>query len=135
MPPMSSIAIVVGLVLTIYGAYSYSTAVEKSPTALIPAFFGIAFIGLGVLAMREKLRKHAMHLAALLGVIGFLGGAVMGFSKLPKLLAGELADPKDVNKAQSQNLLAFTCLIFVLLCINSFIRARRRRKNEPRPSA
>src|SRR2546428_85269 len=123
MQPMSSISILVGLVLTIYGAYSYAIAETPSPTALIPAGFGIAFIVLGTLAIREKYRKHAMHVAAMVGVIGFLGGAIMGFPKLLPLLAGEIADPRTLHKAQSQNLLAFTCLIFVLLCVNSFIQA------------
>jgi cytochrome bd-type quinol oxidase subunit 2 len=129
MPPMSLISIVVGSVLTLYGAYSYSIAVEKSPTALIPAYFGVAFIALGVLAMRETLRKHAMHLAAMVGVIGFIGGAIMGFPKLLPLLSGEINDARTHNKAVSQNLLAFICLIFVMLCVNSFIQARRRRKS------
>jgi len=135
MPPMSSISIVMGLVLSLYGAYSFAIAEGNPGTALIPTYFGIAFIVLGVLAIREKFRKHAMHVAAMVGVIGFLGGAIMGFPRLPALLAGEIADPKTLNKAQSQNLLAFTCLIFVILCVNSFIHARRRRKGGGEPSA
>ena len=135
MPPMSSISIIVGLVLTIYGAYSYTMSETQSPTALIPAGFGVAFLLLGALAIREKLRKHAMHVAAMVGLIGFIGGAVMGFPKLLPLLSGEINDAKTHNKAVSQNLLAFTCLIFVVLCVNSFIQARKRRKSETGPSA
>jgi cytochrome bd-type quinol oxidase subunit 2 len=135
MPPMSSISIVVGLILTVYGAFSYTTSETQSPTALIPAGFGVAFLVLGALAIREKFRKHAMHLAAMVGLIGFLGGAIMGFPKLLPLLSGEINDAKTHNKAVSQNLLAFTCLVFVILCVNSFIQARKRRKNEAGPPA
>jgi hypothetical protein len=130
MPPMSSITILVGIILSIYGIYSFSIAEVKSGTALIPAYFGVAFIVLGLLALKEKLRKHVMHFAAMIGVIGFLGGAFMGFPKLIPLLSGEINDAKTHNKAMSQNLLAFVCLIFVALCVNSFIQARRRRKSE-----
>lgn len=131
MPPMWSTTVLVGVILSAYGGYSYSVAVEKSPTALIPAFFGVAFIVFGLLSIKEKFRKHAMHLAALVGVLGFLGGAIMGFPKLPALLGGEIHDAKTLNKARSQNLLAFMCLIFVLLCVNSFIQARKARKAQP----
>src|SRR5262245_21206712 len=133
MPPMSSITIVVGLILTAFGAYSYFTSETQSPTALIPAGFAVAFLILGVLAFSEKLRKHAMHLGSMVGLIGFIGGAIIGFPKLPALRAGDINDPKTLHKAQSQNLLAFTCLIFVLLCVNSFIQARRRRKSQAGP--
>jgi len=129
MPAMPAISILVGIVLSVYGLYSYSISESHGPTALFPAYFGIAFIGLGVLSMYDKFRKHAMHLAAVLGLIGFAGGAYMGIRKLPALLAGELTDPKELNKARSQNLLAFICLTFVILCIISFIQARRRRKS------
>ncbi len=119
--------IIFGVLLAALGGISYALAEVKSPTALIPTAFGAALIILGVLALYEKWRKHAMHIAAMIGLIGFVGGAVMGFPKLPALLSGDLTG-RDLNKAQSQNMLAFLCLAFVLLCINSFVQARRRRR-------
>jgi len=127
---MPGITIATGVLLIAYGAYSFSIAEVKSPTALIPAYFGVGFLICGLIALKEKFLKHAMHAAAAIGLLGFLGGAFMGFPKLPKLLAGEILDPKDLNKARSQNMLAFVCLIFVLLCVNSFIQARARRKQQ-----
>jgi Na+/H+ antiporter NhaD/arsenite permease-like protein len=125
---MPMITVVLGLFLSACGAYFYLTAQEpKSPTALIPAFIGVPFILLGLLSFKDKIRKHAMHLAAMIGLLGFLGGAYKGFPNLPKLISGEL-EGKDFNKALSQNILALACLVFVLLCINSFVKARLLRK-------
>ena len=39
-------------------------------TALIPAGFGALFLVLGLLALKASLRKHAMHVAAMLGLLG-----------------------------------------------------------------
>ncbi len=127
---MPGITIATGILLIAYGVYSFSIAEVTSPTALIPAYFGLGLLICGLVALKEKLLKHAMHAAAMIGLLGFLGGAIMGFPKLPKLLAGDIVDPKELNKARSQNLLAFVCLIFVLLCINSFVQARIRRKQQ-----
>lgn len=131
---MPGISIATGVLLIAYGVYSFSIAEVKSPTALIPAYFGVGFLICGLIALKEKLLKHAMHAAAMLGVLGFIGGAIMGFPKLPKLISGEILDPKDINKARSQNILALVCLIFVILCINSFIQARARRKQQQQQS-
>jgi hypothetical protein len=93
-----------------------------SPTALIPAYFGAALVLCGLVALNERLLKHAMHFAAMVGLIGLLAGAGMG---LPKLLAGDTARPAAMR---SQLWLAGVCLVFVVLCVNSFVRARRRRR-------
>jgi hypothetical protein len=132
---MPNITIAVGALLIAYGGYSFGIAEVKSPTALIPAFFGAGFVLLGLVALKEKFLKHAMHAAAMLGLLGFIGGGIMGFPKLPKLIAGEIADAKDLNKARSQNMLAFICLIFLLMCVNSFIQTRQRRKQQEKDSA
>jgi hypothetical protein len=131
---MPNITIAVGILLIAYGGYSYSIAEVKSLTALIPAFFGAGFVVLGLVAMKEKLLKHAMHAAAMLGVLGFLGGAIMGFPKLLDLFNAKL-EGAALNKAKSQNILAFTCLIFVLMCVNSFIQVRQRRKQQEKDAA
>src|SRR5688572_17450879 len=75
---VSSIAIVFGVLLSILGVVVYGLAEVKSITALIPTFFGIALILLGLLARKEAMRMHAMHVAALLGLFGFFGGTFMG---------------------------------------------------------
>ena len=93
-----------------------------SPTALIPTWFGAAFIVLGLLALKESFLKHAMHLAAVLGVVGVLAA---GWRLLTALLVqGTVQGVAGVSTATMTGL----CAVFVLLCVNSFIQARRRRR-------
>lgn len=89
-----------------------------SGTALIPAYFGAAFVALGLLALKESLLKHVMHLAAMLGVIGFLAAGGRLIAK------GVTRSVAGVSTATMTGL----CVLFVLLCVNSFIQARRRRR-------
>src|ERR1700722_7716941 len=124
---MPLVTIVLGLFLSACGALFFFNANAQSPTALITAFIGVPLVLLGLLSFQAKMRKHAMHLAAIVGLLGFLGGAIKGFPNLLALLSGDLVG-KEFNKALSQNILAFASLAFVLLCLNSFIQARIRRK-------
>ena len=93
-----------------------------SGTALIPAYFGGAFVLLGLLALKESFLKQAMHLAALLGVVGFLAA---GLRLLTSVYSkGTVQGVAGVSTATMTGL----CALFVLLCVNSFIQARRRRR-------
>ena len=63
-----------------------------------------------------------MHVAGVIALLGF-AGTVSGLMKLPRLLSGgELDRPRAVAVQAAMSIL---CLIFVLLCIRSFIKARR----------
>ena len=93
-----------------------------SGTALIPAYLGAAFVVLGLLALKESFLKHAMHLAALLGVVGFVAA---GWRVVKALIdKGTVQGVAGVSTATMTGL----CAVFVLLCVNSFIQARRRRR-------
>ena len=119
---MAKITIGLGLVLIALGIGSYLGTGRASVTALIPAFFGVPLLLLGLLALKESMRKHAMHIAAVMGLLGF-GGTVGGLMKLPVLLTGgELERPAAVAVQAS---MAIVCFVFVLLCVWSFIQARR----------
>lgn len=122
---MPIISIVMGALLVGLGVWGYTTSdLEGSVkiTALIPAFVGGPLILCGLLALKESLLKHAMHAAAMFGLIGVLlaGGRI-----------GQVAATKglDWSKSSVQATAAMTalCVIFVALCVNSFIQARRRR--------
>ena len=67
------------LILLGVGGYAAASAgvmgAKASPTALIPAVVGILIGICGVVALRESLRKHAMHGAVLVGLLGCLAGA------------------------------------------------------------
>jgi hypothetical protein len=129
---MGPVSIGFGIFLMLVGVVGFLTGESHSPTALIPAGFGLVLAVLGLLALKATLRKHAMHAAAMVGLIGLIGAAVMSVPKLPALLSGgELDRPKAVI---AQLVMAVACLIFVGLCVKSFIDARRRRaENEQMP--
>jgi hypothetical protein len=65
----------VGLLLAVIGIVSYVGTGRTSVTALIPAFFGAAFLLLAYVARNEAARKHAMHVAMLVALIGIAGTA------------------------------------------------------------
>ncbi len=118
---MPNVAIVCGALLILIGITGYTSGVmsdKASITALIPAFFGIVLNTLGLLAkMKEDLRKHLMHAAILVALVGFIAAAgrlVLRF--------GELSMTPAVI---SQIAMAIVCLIFVILAIKSFAEARR----------
>lgn len=121
---MASYAVGIGVLLMALGGWGYWGAEEdqRSITALIPAFLGVALLLLGVLAFKENVRKHAMHAAATLGALGFIAAAV-------RLMMG-LNAGKTLSERAPQALLgmAILCGLFVGLCINSFIQARRARE-------
>jgi hypothetical protein len=123
---MPIVSIVIGLLLSGLGAYCYVAAdpEHKSVTATIPAWAGALLILCWAIAMKESLLKHAMHAAAAIGLIGFLGGAVQ-FGRV--MLGAGLADARAVNKAIASGGMAALCLVFVALCVNSFIQVRRAR--------
>jgi len=89
-------------------------------TALIPAAFGILFLIFGMVSqLKESLRKHLMHAAAVVALLGLLA---VGGRLLPKL--GDLTMSAAVI---SQLAMAAVCLVFLILAIRSFREARRAR--------
>ena len=125
---MPKLTIILAVVLIIMGAVGYVLSDMASVTALIPSFFGIAFLLCGLLALREGLRMHAMHGAALLALIG-IGGSSMGLAKLPALLSGTAERPLAVIVQCS---MAVLLVIFMVLCVRSFIAAKRARQAQAR---
>src|SRR5262249_38994966 len=126
---MAPFTIGAGALLIALGAWGYLGAEEghRSVTALIPAFFGLALVLLGLLAIKEHLRKHAMPLAAMIGLIGLAVPLARSASSVPELLReGRVIRPidgkdRDMTRAVvSQLVMAGVCLVFVGLCVNSF---------------
>jgi hypothetical protein len=75
----------------------------------------------GLIARDESKRKHAMHGAAIVALLGVLGSAPIA-AGLPAALNGTSARPlASIESA----LLLVICLAFVVLCVNSFMAARR----------
>lgn len=111
----------VGIVLMILGLASYWLTGRTSVTALIPAFVGVVLAALAYVARREAARRHAMHAAvaiALVGLLGSLGRAV------PAALGGQLMRPAVIVQLVTALVLGY----YVFLGVQSFRAARRARK-------
>jgi len=119
---MANTTILFGVLLIALGGVGYVGSGMESPTALIPALFGVLLVVAGAIARNEARRKHAMHAAAVVGLLGFLGSA-SGLADLPALLGGgEVARPMAVA---SRSAMAVLSIVFVGLCVKSFIDARK----------
>jgi len=123
---MATTTMIFGTALIALGVVGYVSTGAVSVTALIPAFFGVVLAALGWLASNERYRKHAMHVAAMIGVLGFVGSArgLPGFFAL--LAGGEVQRPAA---AVAQAVMAILMAIFVGLCVRSFVQARRARSS------
>lgn len=120
---MPKLAIIFGLILDILGVASFIATGATHLTALIPSAFGTVIFLAGIVAhIRPGARKHAMHVAALFGLLGALGGLGMGLPKIGALLAGTAQRPVAVVMQISMGLIA---LVFLALCVKWFIDARR----------
>lgn len=110
--------ILFGLLLVAIGLGGYYFADAKQPMALIPAVLGIAMFVCGVVAAQGAMRMLAIHVAALIGVIGFVGPLVTLFE-----------DTANTAAVLAKGLTSALCLMFVLMCVNSFLEVRRARKS------
>lgn len=121
---MAKTAIWFGLALIVLGTGGFAATGAQSPTALIPAAFGLVLVITGYLGRAPERRKLMLHIAAVVALLGFLGGAP-GLTKVAGLIGGEpVARPAAVV---SQSVMALLCLVFLYLCVRSFVNARRSR--------
>ncbi len=111
------------IILIVLGLVGYFGLGRESLTALIPAFFGAAVLLAALVATRETMRRHAMHVAVVLAVLAF-AGTVSGVPKAITLLSGgEVARP---NAVIVQAVMAILSLAYVAFAVRSFINARRK---------
>ena len=121
---MAATTLTLGIVLALLGVGAYFGTGAQSVTALIPTFFGVPFVILGLLARDERKVKATMHVAAVLALVGLMGSA-RGIPGVIALLGGgEVARPAA---AVVQALMAGLCLVFLILAVRSFVQARRSR--------
>ena len=109
----------------------------KSPTALIPSLLGLLIIACVIGSQRkENLRKLLMHIAAGIGLLGTIAPGKMAWSSYSALAKvketlGELpllnpnTQPPSPVKFLSQGVTAVLCFFFLILCIQSFVKARK----------
>jgi hypothetical protein len=125
---MARISIVFGVLLIALGLVSYFGTGSLHPTALIPTWFGLALGVFGFLAIspNEGRRKLFMHINVTIGLIGFLGAAWRAVSSYGHARS-EGVDPDKIALA-AQGAMAGLLLVYVLMCVKSFIDARRQRE-------
>jgi len=97
--------------------------------ALHPAGIGILLILSGALANTENPKKRMlwMHIAVTLGLIGFLTTGIRAGIALAKGTAMSI-NPLGFEERTA---IAVICLVYVALCVRSFITARRGRVAAP----
>ncbi len=116
-----------GFILAVLGVAGFVFTGSSSFTALIPAVFGVILYICGRVGMSAPhLRKHVMHVAALVSLVGILGVLPRVVGKLPALFAGQPVEP-STTAVVLQLITAVLLLVFLVLCIKSFIDARKAR--------
>jgi TRAP-type C4-dicarboxylate transport system permease large subunit len=120
---MQKVTLVFAVLLIVLGLGFYLGTGSKAPTALIPAWFGVAlgFFGLLAISPSESKRKLFMHINVTIGLLGFLAAAGRA---IYALTSGKTPDQIALT---AQLLMAGLLLIYVILCVRSFIAARRAR--------
>jgi hypothetical protein len=121
---MAKLTVFFGIVLILLGAVSFLLTGHKFPTSLIPVGFGILLIIFGRLAESPETRRRKlfMHIAVTVGLLGFLGTATSLIDAV-QLFKGKLFPyPAAVEEKAA---MAALMLIFVILCVRSFVAARR----------
>ncbi len=123
---MSRITLYFGAILVGIGIYFFVSTGSTHPTSLIPVWFGLVIALFGLLANSKDAgkRKLYMHVAVTVALLGVLFPGFMSAKDLIKAHSDNLplAHPSATHE---QLLMAILCFIFVLLCVRSFITARR----------
>jgi len=122
---MAKVTLVFAVLLIALGLVGFLGTGSLHPTALIPTWIGLALGIGGLLAISpsESRRKLFMHINVTIGLLGFLGGAaeaVRGY-----LHATSAGIEPNFTALASKLALAGLMFIYVLLCVRSFIAARR----------
>ena len=115
---MAKITIGLAAALITLGLLSWILTGRSSATALIPSGFGMTLAIVGALATVERYRKHALHFAAAISVIGIVGS-------LQRALPTTISGGELRIATGSQLLMAAFLSCFLVLLIRSFILARR----------
>jgi len=119
------VTLVFAVLLVGLGLAGYLGTGSLHPTALIPAWFGLALGIFGFLAISpsERRRKLFMHINVTIALLGFLGAAAEAIRGY--VHAQSAGMPPDEVALASKATMAGLLLVYVILCVRSFIAARR----------
>lgn len=124
---MAKMTLIFALLLVLLGLAGFLGTGSQHPTALIPTWFGLALGIFGFLAISpsEARRKIFMHINVTIGLLGFLGGAVEAMRGYVHAKSAGL-EPDRIALASKLTMTGLL-LVYVILCVRSFIAARRAR--------
>ena len=119
---MESVSIIYGIFLIIWGVAVSFISGSNSITSFIPSMFGLPILLFSILSVKfSNKKKLFMHIVVTFGLIVFIGG--LDFSR--GIMKGTLFD--NMWADTSKLMMLTTGLIFTLLCVKSFIFARKNR--------
>ena len=124
---MAKVTIGFGFALVLLGALGFVLTGNTHLTALIPCGFGTVMAVAGALAVTNDVKRRMiwMHVAVTVGLLGFLGSFSRAIDEYIQAHGQPLAHPVAVY---DQAAMAAICLVFVILCVRSFIAARQSRE-------
>ena len=125
---MAKVTIVFGVLLIVLGLVGFFGTGSAHPTALIPTWWGLALGVGGFLAIShsERRRKIFMHVNVTIGALGCIGAFVEALRGYGAARSAGL-DP-DMKAFAAKLAMAILLLIYVNLCVRSFIAVRRARQ-------
>jgi hypothetical protein len=122
---MARITTVFGVLLALVSVGFWFAMGRATSAALHPAGLGVVLIVCGLLANTENAKQRMlwMHIAVTVGLVGFLLTSINAVLQIVRgttaVASGLPFDERVVS--------ALICLIFVILCVRSFIAARKAR--------
>jgi hypothetical protein len=118
---MAKLTLVFAVLLIALGLAGFFGTGHTHYTALIPAWIGLALGIGGLLAISpdERRRKLFMHINVTLGLVGFLGT----FAEILRSCYSN--KPLDTTAMAAKLALVWLLLIYLFLCVRSFLFARR----------
>jgi multisubunit Na+/H+ antiporter MnhF subunit len=121
---MAKVTMVFAVLLIALGLIGFLGTGSEHPTALIPTWVGLALGIFGLLAMdkSERKRKLFMHINVTIGLVGFVGCVV---EIVRSIVATKPLDEVAIPALAAKTAMAWLLLIYVMLCVRSFVLARR----------
>ena len=117
---MESISILYGIFLILWGLLVNFATASSSFTSLIPSIMGLPILFFSMLAlMFSNKKKLMMHVVVFFGLLVALGG----FDIFRSILSGNFLNLFWADL--SRLIMLVTGILFVFLCIQSFLFARR----------
>jgi len=122
---LAKVTLVFAVLLVGLGLAGYMGTGSIHPTALIPCWIGLPLGLCGFLAISpsEKRRKLFMHIGVTIALLGFIGSAVEVIRTY--VHANSTGIAPDQIAVASKLILTGLLLLYDILCVRSFIAARR----------